>query len=173
MMTTPDPKADVPVRRRPTVRIIKPRGSRATTISILVTVATAAVLFFVWRFWHEDEKLLVTRRSLEDVRLEWKCDAGHRFSAQGQPNPRACPRCGRPAYPVGTYRCPEHGALDVRVRYAVTPDGLETPSEFRVEGGDWGPPETALICPICKRPLRRERKNPLEADARNKKTRRP
>lgn len=171
-MAAPDLKAGVPVRRRSTVRIVKPRGSRATTISALVTVATAAVLFFVWRFWEDDEKLLVIRRSLQDVRLEWKCDAGHRFHAQGQPNPRFCPRCGRPSYPVGTYRCTEHGGFDVLVRYTVTQDGLEKPSEFRVDGSGWGPPETALVCPKCQRPLRRDRPNPLEGSVRNKKIRR-
>ena len=154
-------------RRRPTVRIVKPRVSRAAMISLLVTIVTAAVLFGVWRFFQEVEHPVIVRRGLSDVYLDWKCEVGHSFRALGQMEPRTCPRCGRRSYPVADFRCSDHGDYAVAVRYSLDADDQPQPTEFRVGRGRWVSAEN-LRCPRCRRPLVRKPKDPFEDQARGR-----
>lgn len=157
--------------RRRKVRIVKPRRStRAATIS-LASVALAAVVFFlIWRFWEEEEPAPIFRRGLPDVVLDWKCESGHTFKARGQVAPRACPTCRRPAFPVGTYHCPKHGAFELTIRYADE-DGVARPVEYRIAGGKWIPVSDGARCPRCSTPLERRPKDPFARKRRSSRRR--
>ena len=138
-------------------------------ISLFVTITTAAVLFVVWRFWQEEQDVPVRHRVLSDVFLDWKCEVGHSFRRRGQTEPRICPKCSRPSYPVGEYQCPVHGEFEVAVRHSVGADGVARVSGFRIAGGKWGNIEDGLSCPKCKRPLTRKRKDPFEVQGHSRK----
>jgi len=134
-------------------------------ISLYMALATAATLFFVWRFWRDEEPPATYQRGLTDVFLDWRCEAGHSFRMLGQVEPRLCPTCGKRAYPVVRFQCPVHGPFEVAVRYSVNEERVAHPSQFRVGAGEWVTGEAPLTCPRCQRPLGRVRKDPFEDPA--------
>ncbi len=157
--------------RRRTVRIITRRGpSRAATISLVVAVAVAALLFFVWRFWHKEDNVSVYVRTIRDVELDWRCDAGHLFRSLGQVEPRPCWMCGETAYPVTRYHCSAHGSFEVAVRFAEDAEGVAKPDQLRLPGRDWVGADPGLKCPRCSKALvRRQAQDPIAAIKRGKK----
>jgi len=132
-------------------------------ISLWVALLTAASLFAIWRFWREEEPAPIYQRGLPDVYLDWKCEAGHVFRMRGQAEPRSCTVCGRAAYPIVRYSCPQHGDIEVSVRYAIDENRVAHASEFRVDSGRWVSGEEPLRCPRCNRVLIRKPKDPFEA----------
>jgi hypothetical protein len=131
-------------------------------ISLLVTLLTAAILFAVWQFWQDEEPPPVYQRGLSDVYLDWKCEAGHIFRMRGQAEPRTCTICGRRAYPIIRFTCPQHGDMEVSVRYAIDENRVAHPSAFRVDSGTWVPADEPLRCPRCNRVLIPKPKDPFE-----------
>ena len=159
-----------PRSRRRTVRIVESRStSRTATVSFLVTAAAAVLLFVIWRFWRADEIMPPEPRPLSQVTWKWECDAGHTFRASAHAEPRACPRCGRPAYPVDTWRCEEHGEFKVAVRFRRDAAGGLHPLEYRVADEDWTPAADGPYCPRCGRLLNHKPKDPFEDIPRTKK----
>ncbi|UCE61377.1 MAG: hypothetical protein JSU63_06440 [Phycisphaerales bacterium] len=155
--------------RRRKVRIVKrQRLTRAAAVSLLAVAIPAGVLFLAWRFWQEDEALVINTRAITDVVVDWKCDSGHGFVAKGQSEPKRCPTCGRPAYPVGVYHCPVHGSFEVTVRYEKTEDGGSRPSHYRVGGREWVRVEKGVRCPRCKKELQRRPRDPFAPEERKR-----
>ena len=156
---------------RRTVRIITRRGpSRAATISLVVAVAAAALLFFVWRIWQKEDDVSVYVRTIRDVELDWRCEGGHLFRSLGQVEPRPCWMCGETAYPVTQYHCSVHGSFEVDVRFAENADGVATPEQLRLPGGGWVRADPGLKCPRCgKKLVRRQAEDPIAAIKRGKK----
>lgn len=157
-------------RRRRTVRIVQPRSSyRPATISFLVVGSAAIILLLVWRFWQGEAIEPAYQRRLSEIRLDWRCDAGHEFRAAGQVGTHPCTKCEAPAYPVDTYECKVHGPRKVAVKLKLHADGLPHPSEFRVVGERWEPAEGGAHCPRCGRMLSRVRKDPFTATMKGRK----
>ena len=173
MMPAREAKVDRgPRSRRRTVRIVDSRSaSRTATVSFLVTAAAAVLLFVVWRFWRADEIVPPTARPLEQVTWKWKCEEGHYFPAIAHAEPRACPRCGRPAYPMDIWRCPEHGEFEVLVRFRVGEGKTLQPLEYQVADGDWTVAADGPRCPQCGRALEHKPRDPFADMPRAKKKR--
>lgn len=156
--------------RRRTVRIVKHRTlPRAATVSLAITAATAVVMFVIWRTWRSENTVTVVQRTLADVELTWKCDAGHTFTAEGQVGSRECRVCREPAYPITTYECKVHGPIEVAARFSQEPSGAARVSDHRVHGGEWVSADIGVACPRCNAPLLPKRVDPLEGVARTKK----
>jgi hypothetical protein len=158
-----------PVRRH-TVRIVQRRTpSRAAMLSLLMAMATAAVAFAVWRWWRPAPTVPVYQRTINDVELNWKCDAGHSFIAPGQVADRPCAMCDKPAYALASYECKQHGLFEVAVRFAAGPDGASRMSQFRVHQGAWSSAGDPVPCPHCGEPMLRKQVDPLDTPGRGKK----
>jgi hypothetical protein len=150
------------VPRRRTVRIVKPRRiSNVGLISILLAVAAAILLLLTRQAFRSPEPLPPTHRTIFDVELEWKCDAGHTFKAAGQITPRKCWTCRQPAYPIGHYACPTHGTFEVAGQYEADDSGAPRLSFYRVYGGTWTPVGEGLKCPRCGQALTKPVEDPL------------
>ncbi len=163
-----------PRSRRSTVRIVDRRSpSRTALISLLVTGAAAVLLIVVWRFWRTDVPASAVQRQIWEVTLDWRCEALHPFRDVGAVGARPCPRCGRPAYPIGTWSCEDHGDIEAAVRFQTDESGQWTPSEYRLDGTEWGEAVEVLRCPKCDSELRRKREDPLENLPRPRKRRLP
>ena len=132
---------------------------------------SSSYLFLAWRFWQEEEELTPVMRSPTSVVLHWRCPAGHEFEDRGQVEPRACPTCGKLAYPVTIFHCPRHGPIEVAVRYAENAGGELWPSEYRIGARKWVPAKDGLHCPRCKQELFRKPVDPFARKPRAKKKR--
>jgi hypothetical protein len=122
-------------------------------------------MFLVWRVWRTEEVQLPRQRDLQDVQLQWRCANGHVFDAPGQMDPYPCPQCGAPAEAIDIYVCPQHGQIEVQVRFEPDPDtGKPVAATIRVGKGLWVPVGDGVRCPRCREPMRRQgldyRKNP-------------
>lgn len=156
--------------RRPTVRIVERRTlSRNATLSLMLALAAATVAFAAWRWWRPEPAVAVYRRSISDVELSWRCEAGHTFSARGQTSDRPCAMCARPAYAVTAYECKTHGPIEVAVRFEADESGRSRVSHLRVHGGEWVPMETDPVCSKCDSPLTRETGDSFEPLTRGRK----
>lgn len=155
------PDRPVPRRRR-TVRIVQPRtGSRAGII-LLAIVGSAAVLFFIIRYAvRSEEPVQPLVRTLSDLELDWKCEAGHGFRAAGQVEPRRCWTCTAPAFAVRKFTCPVHGETDAWVKFSLESDGVPRPLAYRAIGGEWSDAGSPPSCPKCKREMQPVREDPL------------
>jgi hypothetical protein len=150
------------IYRRPTVRIVKRRVlPRAALLSLGLAAAAAGVAFAAWRWWRPAPTGPVYRRSIEDVELTWKCEAGHPFTFPGRLTELPCTRCGQPAFPVTAYDCPEHGSFEVAVRFAIDASGNARVSHVRFQGGEWAPVADGPRCPKCGEQLVRKLTDPL------------
>lgn len=151
------------------VRIVKPRTvSRAALVSLLAITIAALFLPAMWhvsRREREDESPVF--RTLTDVELKWKCEAGHTFRAAGQVGPRLCWTCDRDAYPVTQRVCPVHGSFQVVVQFADGEDGVPRMSKLRFFGQDWVTVEDGLVCPRCSRRLAYQPPDPLDRSRRH------
>jgi len=169
------PPEDLPVdrthpARRHTVRIVRRRTlSPAAALSIVTAMSAAAVAFAAWCWWRPAPEVPFYQRTINDVILNWKCEAGHYFSASGQVAERLCASCDQPAFVVTPYECPQHGMTDVAVRFTTGDDGVSRVSQFRVNRGNWFPAADPVPCPHCHVPMVRKLADPLDAISRGKK----
>ena len=169
------PTEDSPVdrtrsSRRHTVRIVRRRTpSRAAMFSLVMALSASAAAFAAWRWWRPAPAAPVYHRTINDVDLNWKCEAGHYFTASGQVADRPCAMCDQPAYVVTLFECPQHGAIEVAVRFTSGADGASRASQFRVNRGFWFPASDPVPCPQCDVPMERKPVDPLDAVNRGKK----
>jgi len=170
-LTTPDDSAvdRALLARRHTVRIVQRRTpSRAAMLSLVMAMSAAAVAFAAWRWWRPAPTVPIYQRTIKDVELSWKCEAGHSFTAPGQVADRLCATCDQPAYAVTSYECERHGVIEVAVRFA-SGDDVPRVSQLRVGRGIWFPATDAVRCPHCDAPMVRKQTNPLDTLGRGKK----
>jgi len=142
--------------------------SRAAMLSLVLAMSAAAVAFAAWRWWQPAPIDLVYQRTINDVELNWKCEAGHYFTASGQVADRPCAMCDQPAFPITFYECTQHGTTEVAVRFEAGPDGVPRRSQFRLKGS-WFPATDPVPCPHCNVPMVRKPTDPLDAISRGKK----
>jgi hypothetical protein len=107
--------------------------SRAAGLSLAAVAVTGVFAFSAWRWWHTDDAPIETPALFEDTELDWKCDQGHAFFAQGQVGGRPCPTCGEMAYPFTIYHCPTHAAYEVKVQFERDEQGRR-PALYRGAG---------------------------------------
>ena len=169
------PPEDLPVdrshpARRHTVRIVRRRTpSRAAMLSLILALSASAVAFAAWRWWRPAPTVPVYLRTINDVELSWKCEAGHSFTAPGKVADRLCASCDQPAYAVAFYECHQHGTTEVAVRFNTGADGAPRVSQFRVHQGIWFPATDPVRCPQCDVSMVRKQTDPLDAISRGKK----
>ncbi len=150
-------------RHRRTVRIVKKRQiPRAAYVSLAAAAAAAALLLVVWQAFQTAEIPPPHLRSVRDVQVQWRCDAGHTLASLGDVTPRACWKCGKDSYPVAKYRCPVHGTYDIAFQFRERPDGRVIPVEVRAPDGPWEPFESGPHCSRCRREMTREDDDPLK-----------
>lgn len=171
MMNPGDPatsRSVAPVRRR--VRIVEPRPPhRTATLSLLVATAVALALILLFRMGRTDDSQTAFQRGLSDVQLDWRCTgAGHQFRLSGQVEPRVCPFCKSPSFPIAPFRCPVHEDLEVWARFSTVGDGRTRMSHLKVGDNDWVSVGQEFQCPKCARPLEREKDDPLAGRSRGR-----
>lgn len=155
--------------RRRTVRIVERRRiSRAGAISLIVAASAALVVIAVWRFWQAGEVTHAYIRTIEEQVLDWRCERGHTFRDPGREEPRSCPTCGKPAYPVRELLCPTHGTFTVYYRYTKNAQGRIVPSEARVGDGEWVFIKDGIHCPKCGKELVKTLEDPLDPPQRHR-----
>jgi len=127
----------------------------------MVAGGAGLALFLSYWMWQSAAIPEGVQRTLTDVILDWRCEAGHAFRIQGQSGPATCPTCRRSATPVGVYYCEQHGPIEAAVKFAEQPDGKLVLSEIRLPAGEWLPAATGLVCPKCGAELVRAQRDPL------------
>ena len=151
------------------VRIVKRRiPSRAAGLSLAAVAVTGVFALIAWRWWNTDDAPIIAANVIEDTELDWKCDQGHIFPAQGQVGGRACPDCGQMAYPVTTYSCASHGSYEVKVQFERDPQGRARAALYYVGHGPWTPAGEGPKCPRCELVMTRKEPDPLEGRVRPK-----
>lgn len=162
MSPTHSQRAGTAGKPRRTVRIIKRRRlPRAAVVSLLITGATACVLFAAWRMWRDDTPIDIRQRTVRDVALTWKCEQGHSISARGRAGARPCYACDLPMYPVTVFKCEIHGPVDVMVQFSSDDAGELRVSKHKLARGRWVDEEKDLRCPRCGRQLVRKEADDL------------
>ena len=145
------------------VRIVKRRmPSRAAGLSLAAVAVTAVFAFSAWRWWRTDEVPVIASTLFEDAELDWKCEQGHTFQAQGQVGGRPCTSCGEMAYPFTVYQCSTHGAYEVKVQFERDEQGRARPALYRVGHGQWTAAGEGPKCPRCEQIMTRKEVDPLE-----------
>jgi hypothetical protein len=123
---------------------------RAALLSMLVASGAALIMVTAWYALAGPPAPQAVQRSINDVTLEWRCAAGHRFSAAGSLSDRPCTQCGEPACALVTYLCPTHGVLELEVRFGPPRRGQwPTVLAVRSEGGEWHKIDRSIACPQC------------------------
>jgi len=139
-------------RPRRTVRIVKKRiPTQAAALSLAAVALTAVFTFGAWRWWDSDtvSPPPAPQPTLFEVELDWRCAAGHTFSATGQVGTRICPQCGQRAYPFAKYSCEKHGAYEVQAEFVRDAAGKTRVGRFKVSGGEWAEAGDGPRCPRC------------------------
>ncbi len=136
--------------------------SRAAGLSLAAVAVTGVFAFTAWRWWRTDEVPVIASTLFEDAELDWKCDQGHTFEAQGQVGGRPCATCGEMAYPVAVYQCPTHGSFEVKVQFQRDEQGHAHPALYRVGNGQWTAVGEGPKCPRCEQVMIRKEADPLE-----------
>lgn len=148
------------------VRVVDPeRTNRGAYLSLAAVLIVGLAGFFIWRAWRTESPPATWERTLESKHLEWRCAKGHRFDAPAQIGPRDCIVCGTPAELLDSYRCPQHGVMEVDVRLARDWTPERRSILVRVAGGKFTPGDEPILCPRCKRTLIRQRPDPLRSRA--------
>jgi len=138
--------------------------------SLLLAMSAAALAFTAWLWWRPAPTVPVYyRRTINDVELNWKCDAGHSFVARGQVADRPCAMCDQPAFVITPFECPKHGVTEVAARFTYGADGAPRLSQYRVYQGDWFPAMDSVPCPHCSFPMVRKQTDLPDAVTRGKK----
>lgn len=151
------------------VRIVKRRmPSRAAGLSLAAVAATGVIALSAWRWWRTDPAPIVSTAIFEDAELDWRCDQGHAFEAQGQVGGRPCPTCGEMAYAFTHYQCETHGTYEVKVQFERGDQGRPRAALFRVGQGQWIAAGKGPKCPRCELIMTRKEHDPLEGRVRPK-----
>lgn len=127
-----------------------------------MAVGVALTTLVLWRVWRHDESVSPPGRTLAEVELTWRCEAGHTFEAAGQVLPRQCWTCDRLAYPLISMHCPTHGAFEVLVRFAGGTDSVPGVAQLKLPGHRWVDVDEGLTCPRCREKLIYKGRDPLE-----------
>ena len=152
-------------RRRRTVRIVKKwRIPRAAYVSLAAAAAAAALLLVFWRAFQSEEIPPPPLRSVRDVQVQWRCEAGHALYTYGDVTPRPCHECGKNSYPVAEYRCPVHGTYPVAFQFREQGERGVIPVEVRAPDGPWEPFESGPHCSRCRREMTREIDDTLKTE---------
>jgi len=164
---------DVQVRslsNRRTVRIVKPRSvQRVATLTMLGFSSLAFLIFLGFKLVGNKEAVpLPANRGLEDVHLNWRCEAGHAFRAPGKAGQGVCAKCSGPAFPTEAYDCRQHGTISVSAKFEIDAGGEPRVAQFRVAGKEWLDSGTAPKCPKCGLALERRPRDPLAGLERSK-----
>ena len=112
------------------VRIVRKRKlPPVAKLSLGAAAGVVVLVVLLWRLWHGNENTPVYERRPSEVEVDWRCGAGHRFSAALQLEPRRCweVTCTERAYPVARYRCPRHGVYEVAFRFRLDEGGRVIP----------------------------------------------
>ncbi len=135
--------------------------SRAAVFCLVLGGSVIVLLPFVWHALQRAPLPSVAERTLENVVLQWKCDAGHTFEAPGHVDPVFCKTCNNNAYPVTGYACPRHGRFQVQVKFERADDGSLRTAAVRLMGRDWASEAEGVRCPRCERRLKYEQRDPF------------
>lgn len=130
-------------------------------LSMLLAGAAALALILIYRSCEPDAAPPPSQRTVFDMELEWRCDGGHTFRMHGQVDPAKCPICERPAYPIRTFLCDEHGAIVVAFKLRSTAEGGSEPVAVQFPGEGWKLPPEIETCPRCGKELRARDEDPL------------
>ncbi len=151
------------------VRIVKRRiPSRAAGLSLAAVAVTGVFALIAWRWWNTDDAPIITSNMIEDAELDWKCEQGHTFPAQGQTGGRPCQFCDEMAYPFTSYQCISHGTYEVKVQFERDANGRVRAGLYRVGHGQWTPAGEGPKCPRCELVMSRTDPDPLEGRVRPK-----
>lgn len=130
------------------------RLTRTALISFASTVVVASCILVVWSHWYSQPSIVPHQRDLTDIMVSWRCPKGHRFVDRGATSSRVCPQCGRDADVVMEYKCPQHGRVDMLLRYSTTSTGRTKPTHYSPNGREWvAMTEASFPCQKCNRPL--------------------
>lgn len=158
----PSPKHQPQGSKTRVVRILQPKSAtKAARISLILAGAVALTVFVAFRLWQSEAVPNPVQRSLMDIVLEWRCEVGHTFLAQGQLDRQSCPECGRLSYPLARFHCTEHGEVEVAANFTAHEAGPPELSQLRVQGKEWISAHEDLPCPRCGKPLVRAPRDPL------------
>lgn len=150
-------------QRHSSVRIVGPHWrSRGAYTSVLIATGVAFIAFVGWRAWRAGGSERPAVRDLSTIMLTWKCPAGHEFRAAGQREPRRCMDCDRIAHPMQMLRCPEHGPVEVFLRFG--PDYRSDDQRdlyLSLDHENWVPRTEGIRCPKCGGLLQLPERDPL------------
>jgi len=132
------------------------RWTQATIISFVGTVAAATAIFLLWSLWPTPAARLAYQRDLRDATVRWRCPGNHTFDEQGSTTARSCPICGQPADIVMIYSCPNHGEIEVFLRYRTMGNGRSEPAQYSFDAKEWHDLTQDPGCPQCGRSLGRK-----------------
>jgi hypothetical protein len=125
---------------------------RAALMSLLMAISAAFITLIAWWVWRHEEEVFAKQRDVTNVVVTWECPSGYRFQAPGACSPRPCPDTDEHAEIVLTYRCSEHGPVEVYARYRPGPDHRAVLALIRYRNSEsWQPADRGVHCPICRR----------------------
>ncbi|MBI1825903.1 MAG: hypothetical protein HY287_16225 [Planctomycetes bacterium] len=122
---------------------------------MVATSAVSVALILVWLAFRSEPEPPPVSRTLADVELTWRCEAGHVVKAAIPNGLPRCPNCGRPMAAILSFECPKHGQLEAEAQYELDASGAPRVSRFRLDGGDWVKAGDSLTCPKCGAVLKR------------------
>jgi hypothetical protein len=157
-------------QRHSSVRVVDSRWrSRAAYTSVLIATGVAFIAFLGWRVWRAGGS---ERPAVRDLGTIWKCPAGHRFPAAGQREPRRCMYCDRIAHPVQMLRCPEHGPVEVFLKFGPKYRSDDQRDLYlSLDHENWVPRTEGIRCPQCGRLLQLPQRDPLPFLSHNRENR--
>ena len=146
------------------IRVVnKPRSRISPMVSLWVAVGVACVAYVAFRVSDSETPATHFKRSFNDIRIQWRCEQGHTFSAPGRLGEIPCQECGRAARAVDMYHCTSCSDFDfyVAVEFEPGSDGRPRIARVKPPNRDWQSVDEPVLCPRCKRPAVRLRDDPL------------
>jgi len=152
-----------PNAHRRTVRIVKPRSvQRVAMLTMFGITGLSLLVFLGFRLLGQREAVIVpAHRGLEDVLLNWRCEAGHSFRAPGKTGQGICIKCSGPAFPSESFECRQHGVIAVSAKFELDADGHPKVGQFRVSNKEWLDAGDGPKCPKCGVTMARRPRDPL------------
>lgn len=142
---------------------IKRRGiPKPALVSLVATAGVAAALIVIWIMIGDEPETPAVMRNLSDVELTWRCEVGHVIKGPIPAGLPHCTNCGREAWAVIDFNCPNHGRVEVEASFEADPSGVARIARFRATRGEWVRVGNPLLCPKCGAELKRKLDDPLE-----------